>query len=660
MAYGKIIEYIDQGRIHCTLCIQDKGNKLHLLTTHNQQLNISPKRVLLVSGSSIDPQGSREDILHRLKQVDLLREKLKEDIRVKDLWELINGEDESFDYRYLAQLCFGEDVTDDHISALVRALFEDKLYFKMKDGLFVPCAEKKVEQTVRQRDEEALKDERLNMGSAWLKEALLKGPSRAGPDNISVIDMLVELAVHGKDSPNVKDGIELLSRAGIRGIEEARDLLVRLGVWEEDEPVDLYRFNIRRSFDDELIKESFRVSGIDAGGRADLRNLPVFTVDGPTTRDFDDALSIEFLDDHIHVGIHIADVAGGIPPDSPIDREAFLRGSSLYLPERLIPMLPEHLSDDTFSLLEGRDRPAISLLARFDMSGNLDDYSLTPSIIKVRRHWTYDDVNEIYDRDDVFSNLHRLGELLRKKRIEQGALILSLPDPSIEFDEKASISIKMISQETPSRMMVAEMMILYNWLAARFCRDNNIPILFRGQKEPAERLSLEGADYLYYVFMQRRKLLPLVINSEPNPHSGLGLDVYTNLTSPIRRYFDLVCQRQVKHFIVHGGSLYNKEELEKIRLSVSPVIKDLNTVKKNHMNYWILKYFQGCIDREFPAIILDVMKTKYRLIMRDCLYVTEMKREQGRDLKAGMNITVRIKKSDPREGVLKIEPSGKN
>jgi len=660
MAQGKIIEYIDQGRIHCTLCIQDKGNKLHLLTPHNQQLNISPKRALLISGSQIDPQGNREEVLHRLKQVDLLRDRLKEEVSVKDLWELIRDEDERFDYRYLAQLCFGEEVTDDHISALVRALFEDKLYFKMKDGMFVPCTEEKVEQTIRQRDEEASKDERLNLGSAWLKDALQKGPGRTGPDNSSVIDMLIELAVHGEDSPNLKDGTELLSRAGIGSIHDAGDLLVRLGVWDEDEPVDLYRFNIRSSFDDELIKEASCVSGIDAGGRVDLRNLPVFTVDGPATRDFDDALSVELLDDHIHVGIHIADVAWGIPIDSPLDREAFLRGSSLYLPGRLIPMLPECLSDETFSLLEGRDRPAISLLARFDREGNLDDYSLTPSIINVRRHWTYDDVNEIYDRHDTFSTMHRLGEILRKKRIEQGALMLSLPEPSVEIDDDSSISIKMISQETPSRMMVAEMMILYNWLAARYCRDNNIPILFRGQKEPTERLSSEGADYIYYVFMQRRKLFPLVIDSEPTPHSGLGLDVYTNLTSPIRRYFDLVCQRQLKHFIVHGTNLYNKEELEKIRVSVTPVIKDLNTVKKNHMNYWILKYFQGCIGREFPAIILDVMKTRYRVIMTDCLYVTEMKKEPGMDFKAGMNITVRIKKSDPREDILKVEPTGKN
>jgi exoribonuclease II len=658
MGHGKIIEFIDQGRIHCTLCIQDKGNKLHLLTPLNQQLNISPKRALLTSSSSIDPQGSREEILYRLKQVDLLRDRLKKEICVKDLWELIRDENESFDYKYLAQLCFGEDVTDDHVSALVRALFEDKLYFRMKDGRFIPFSEEKVEQVARQKDEEALKEESLNLGSAWLKEALQKDVSRISPADQTVIDILIELAVRGKEAPDIKQGTELLSRAGIADIGEARNLLIRLGVWNEDEPVDLYRFNIRRSFDNDLLSEASGLSKFHAAGREDLRHLPAFTIDGPSTRDFDDALSLEILDDYIHIGIHIADAAGVITPDSTLDREAFLRGSSLYLPGRLIPMLPEKLSDDTLSLLEGQDRPAVSLLARFDRAGNLHDYRFTPSIINVRRHWTYDNVSEIYSRNDIFSTMYRLCEILQKKRIEQGALILSLPEPSIETDENSSITIKMVSQETPSRMMVAEMMILYNWLAARFCRDNGIPMLFRAQKDPTERLSVEGKDYIYYVFMQRKKLFPLVIDAEPGPHSGLGLDAYTNLSSPIRRYFDLVCQRQLKHFLVYGSGLYNREELEKIRISVSPTLKDLNLIKRNYLNYWILKYLKGRIGQEFPAIILDVMKKNYRIIMTDYLYVTEMKKEAGQDFKAGMNITVKIRKADPWDDLLKVEPSG--
>ncbi|MDB9823072.1 ribonuclease catalytic domain-containing protein [Deltaproteobacteria bacterium] len=660
MTQGKIIEYIDQGKIICTFCLQDKGNRLHLLTPFNRQINLAPKRALFISSSTIDSLSPREEVLTKLRQVELLRGSLKREIHVRDLWELIRGEDESFDYKYLAQLCFGETVTDDHISALMRALFDDKLYFKMKDGRFIPHSQEKVEQIIRQREEETRKQEKLEKGSAWLKEVLQGEEVRSYSDYGEIIKIIVELALHGKEAPNHRYGKELLSRAGISDIAEARKLLVKLGVWEEDEPLDLLRLNIRKSLTDEQINESYRLNSIetDMSGREDLRDLSVFTIDGPMTKDFDDALSVEIHNDYIRIGVHIADVAMVIDTDSILDMEACLRGSSLYLPRHNIHMFPTELSNDRLSLIKGVDRPAISLLASFDKTGNLSDYRFVPSIINVREQLTYNIVNEKYESEDRFSWIYRLCEKMHQKRVEQGALILSLPEASIHVGDDSSVSIEMISQESPSRMMVAELMILYNWLAARLCRDNNIPIIYRGQKKPIERLAIEETGYVYYVFRQRQKLSPLVIDIEPTPHAGLGLDLYSNLTSPIRRYFDLVSQRQMRNYLLKGTPLYNKEELEKIRVTVIPSLKDLITVRRNRVRYWIQKYFGEHVGDEFPAIILDVMKSKYRVILENYLFVAEMKREPGQDLFPGQKIMIRIKKADQWEDLLKLEYAG--
>ncbi|HDG97349.1 MAG TPA: hypothetical protein ENG73_04130 [Desulfobacterales bacterium] len=129
MTQGKIVEYIDQGKIICSLCLQDKGNRLHLLTTSNREVNLSPKRALLISETSFDTSKSREELLEYLKRTEALRKALKEEVNPKELWELVHGEREIFDNKYLAELCFGEPVTDHHVSALVRALFEDRLHF---------------------------------------------------------------------------------------------------------------------------------------------------------------------------------------------------------------------------------------------------------------------------------------------------------------------------------------------------------------------------------------------------------------------------------------------------------------------------------------------------------------------------------------------------
>jgi exoribonuclease-2 len=660
MNQGKIIEYIDQGRVVCTLCLQDKGNRLHLLTPQNREINIPPKRALLVSESSIDSLVPRENLLNRLKQTEESRERLKEKIQVKELWELIRDEKESFHYEYLAQLCFGEMITDEHVSAMVRALFEDKLYFRMKDGRFLPNSEARVEQIISQKEEEVVREEYLRLGSAFLKEALQNKIVHSFPHKEEIIDLLIELALYGKEAPNHKYGKELFLRAGISDIQQARKILIKLGVWEEDEILDLLRFDIRTSFNENQLGESEQLIKveIESEGFEDLRSLPCFTIDGPLTKDFDDALSIENDGDYIRLGIHIADVAGVITPDSILDKEASQRGSSLYLPLRQIPMIPLNLSHDTLSLKQGCDRTAISLLARFDKEGHLFDYRFVPSLIRVRRRLTYDQVNELFLDESQLEQMRRLTERMRQKRIGQGALILSLPDLLVKVDSDSSISLEMMSQETPSRIIVAECMILYNWLASRFCRDNNIPILYRGQQAPSERLSIDEAGYIFFVFKQRRKLNPLIIDTEPRPHSGLGLDVYATLSSPIRRYFDLVNQRQIKSSLLEGAPVYNRGALEKIRISVEPTLRDLGRINRNRIRYWIQKYLMQHIGERFSAIILDTMKNRFRIFLPDFLFVAEIKRENGHNFSPGKSIMVRIKESDPWNDLLSIEYAG--
>ena len=661
MNEGKIVEYIDQGRFICTLCLQDKGNRLHLLTPFNREVNLSPKRALLISKASMDTLGPREELLGRLKQTEALRRRLREEVQVKELWELVREEEQSFDYEYLAQLCFGEMVTDDHISALVRALFEDRLYFKMKDGRFLPHSEEMVDQIIRQKKEEAQRENRLREGSAWLMEILQNRVVDQDPScKEEVIELLVELALYGNEAPNFTYAKELLLRAGISDVQQARKLLVKLGVWEADENLELLRLDIKTSFSqevldlsEELVKITFRDSKCE-----DLRHLYAFTIDGPLTKDFDDALSLEIKSDSILLGIHISDVAQVISSNSLLDAEALQRSSSLYLPCRHIPMIPQNLSQDTLSLREGYDRRAISLISRLDRSGNLLDYRFTLSLVNVKRQLTYDQVNEIYTKESNLEEAHQLSQFLRQKRMDQGSLTLSLPELYVRFCPDSSLQLEMVEQNTPSRMMVAEFMILYNWLAARFCRDNEIPVLYRGQEGPSERLTINEAGYLYFVFKQRRKLNPLMIGTEPRCHTGLGLDVYTNASSPIRRYLDLVVQRQIRGYLIDGSPLYDKEGLEEIRMSVEPTLRDLERVKRNRIRYWIQKYLLQHIGEKFSALVLDVLRGRYRVLLTDFLLVTEMKREDGQDFFEGQQIMVTVKKVDPWNDLLSLEYAG--
>jgi exoribonuclease-2 len=659
VSQGRIVEYIDQGSFVTAYCLQDEGSSLHLLTPSNREVNLSPKRALLVS-SAILHFGNREELLNGLKRTEEQRIKLKEKIQVRELWELVKDENQSFDPEYLSQLCFSEKVTDEHISALMRALFDDKIYFKMKDGAFLPNSEEKVEQMLKQMEEEAAREEILNSGGAWLKRAMETKPGVEPSCKEQVITALIGLALHGEDAPNVKFGKDLLQRAGITDIGEARRILVKLGVWEEDENLDLLRYHVKTSFSEEQLAEAERLSlkEMEIGDREDLRDLAVFTVDGPLTRDFDDALSMEIRDDTFHLGIHIADVATAIPSKAILDREATERGSSLYLPRRQIPMLPPKLSQEKLSLKQGCDRPAISLLSRLDRGGNVLDFRFVPSLVRVKQQLTYDQVNEVYEQDRLLSQMCDLAKKLRQRRVERGALLLSLPEVVIQVNPDSSISVRLVDQDTPSRMMVSEFMILYNWLAARFCKEAQLPALYRSQEGPTEILTLGETGHIYYVFKQRRKINPLAIDTEPKPHSGLGVDMYTNVSSPIRRYFDLVTQRQINDFLFKRALTYTKADLENLKMVVDPVLKDLEILKRNRARYWIQKYFLQHTAERFPALVLDIMKNRYRLVLTDFLFVVEMKRENGHDFSEGQKIQVRIKKSDPWQAVLKVEYAG--
>ena len=656
MAVGSIVEYIDQSRFICTVCLQDKGSRLHLLTPANREVNLSPKRTLLMSGARIDVGQLRDQVLQKLQQIENLRIKLKEEIDIKEMWELIRDEEDIFDHRYLAQLAFGEDAMEDHFSAVMRALFENRLYFKMRNGLFLPNSKDRVEQIIRQEEEAAERAERLEQGGGWLKE-VHEGKQPLAPDcRKDVIRLLIQLALYGADAEDFKYGKELLSYAGITDIKQARSLLINLGEWEEDEPLDLLRSGVDIAFTTRQLEESARlaVSGFPECPREDLRSLPIMTIDGPTTLDFDDAISLEIFENELRIGVHIADVAAVIEKDSPIDIAARDRASSLYLPRRQIPMIPADLSQDLLSLKEGCDRPAISLLARFSLDGTLLGYRFVSSIIRVQQQLTYGHVNENLSEINQFQELHRLAGILRQKRMDRGAMNLSLPELEIDIDEGGTLNLKLVPQDSPSRMIVAELMILYNELVAEFCQKHDVPVLFRGQSQPTEKLPLDEKGYVFYVFQQRRKLSPLHISANPNPHSGLGVALYTQATSPIRRYLDLIIQRQLTSFLMEKTPVYNEESLDELRVSIEPLVKMLGRIQRNRLRYWTLKYLGLNRGKTYKALVLDELKNKYRIVLKDFLMVTDFKRQDGIIFSKGQEIQVKVKKADPWDDTITL------
>ena len=659
MSEGKITEYIDQKKVILSVCLKDRGSKLQLLTQSNHEVSISPKRALLISSTALDISRSREELLMELREIEKRRTDYMEQVSVHDLWELTYQEDEVFTYKYLAQLVFGESVTDDHISALVRALFADKIYFKMKDDYFIPNGPEKVEQIKSAREAADLREREISEGASWLKEVNNNRHPKDPPLRDTIIQIITQLALFGKDAQDFRQGKEMFSRAGIKDIGQARSILVRLKVWDQDENLDLHRFRIKTDFDEPALKEAATVAAkeIDFSDREDLTDLSVFTIDGERTKDFDDALSLQPIDGGWRLGVHITDLAPFIDIGGHLDREASIRASSIYLPAQQVPMLPSSLSNHTLSLIKGCNRLAISLLADFDQEWNLGNHRFVPSIVRVQDQLTYDKVDASYDHHGVFSALHQLGQALRQQRIESGALIIPLPEIHFDLETNSGVKVRLVEQDTPARTIVAECMILYNYLVGKLASETKLPILYRGQEPPQERLFIDESNYVYYVFQQRRKLQPLVIDTTSQPHSGLGVEVYTQATSPLRRYSDLLAQRQMHATLFDESPPYSETQLKELNPVIQQTLRDIEAMKRSQIRYWTLKHLEKRINERFSALVFQKLRSKYLVILPDFLLVGELPITSGLDLSPGEEIGVVVKRSDPWDDLLLLELS---
>jgi len=659
MAEGKIIEYIDKREIVLSICLKDRGSKLQLLTLSNHEVSISPKRALLISSTTLDISKLREELINELKVVEKRRIDYMAKVSVQDLWELTHEENETFTYKYLAQLSFGDNVTDDHISALVRTLFADKVYFKMKDDYFTPNSPDKVEQIRKAREAAELREGEITEGANFLKEVINNRYPEDPPLKEKIIEIIVQLALYGRDAPDFKLGKEIFSRAGIKDIDQARRLLVKLDIWGEDENLDLHRLKTRIDFNEPVLKEADIVmkKEIDSSGREELTDLSIFTIDGPFTRDFDDALSLEPIDGAYRLGVHITDLAPFIRIDGHLDKEACIRASSIYLPMDQIPMLPSSLSSNALSLVKGFNRLAISLIVDFDRDWNIKDYRFIPTIVRIEKQLTYDQVNAVYADEPILLALYQLSQALRQKRAANGALLIPLPEINFEFDNNSDIQVKLIEQDSPARIIVSECMILYNWLAAKFASETALPILYRSQEPIQERLFIDESKYIYYVFQQRRKLHPLLIDTIPQPHCGLGVDVYTNVTSPLRRYMDLLVQRQIHSALLKKSPVYTKSRLKELNMLIQQTLRDIDLMKRSQIRYWILKYLAGRINDSFSAIVFQKFRYKFLIILTDFLFVADLPTVSGLELSPGEEIKVVVKRSDPWDDVLVLEPA---
>ena len=432
------------------------------------------------------------------------------------------------------------------------------------------------------------------------------------------------------------------------------EILGESGDFYTEELSIIRSYGLIEQFPDEVERQAEEVAAqkISPRGRRDLRGLLTVTIDGEDTRDIDDAVSLERDGENYVLGVHIADVSHYVKLNGKLDREAYARGTSVYFPDRVLPMLPKALSNGACSLNEGEDRYAMSCFMTFDASGRKLGYDICQSIIKSDRRMTYTAVTGILEGDPALNkkyadvapmlkDMERLCLKLEKRRKGAGSINLDVKEAHIYVDESGKIVIPDYERSVSHRM-IEQFMVSANESVAEFAFKRRAPFLYRVHEKPSPEkastffsflrdLGIAPAGNIYDLSpMDFQKILSgvedkpysAVVNrvmlrsmqkarycEENLGHFGLASSCYCHFTSPIRRYPDLFVHRVLKKLLDgdDGGAKKAYGPIAKqAGIDTSECERRADMAERDVDDLYKVVYMQDKIGEEFDAVISGV------------------------------------------------------
>jgi len=420
----------------------------------------------------------------------------------------------------------------------------------------------------------------------------------------------------------------------------------------------ILKYNIDPEFSEEVINAASKYNKVtdkDLENRKDLRNEKIITIDGDDSKDFDDAVIVKKKDNgNYHLGVHIADVSHYVTKGSILDQEAYLRGTSVYLPGTVVPMLPVNLSNNICSLVPDKDRLTVSCDMEINNDGKIVNYEIYPSVIKSYRRMTYSKINKIFDGDKelekeysdlfkMFYEMKDLAKILKKKRDSFGSINFETDEAYIELDDNGKAKDIVLKERGISENIIEEFMLKANQVVAEHIKWLNLPFIYRVHDKPTEeKLSrlLKMSNALGYKVKGKKevsnfelqKLLNSIkgtpaekginllmlrsmqkaIYSEHNlGHYGLAFEYYTHFTSPIRRYPDLIVHRLLREYLFKNNQTtdiidYYDEEMPKIAAKASETERRAVLLEREVVDMKKAEYISKYINKEFDGIISSV------------------------------------------------------
>lgn len=595
-------------------------------------------------------------------------------------WELLVETQEAVTSAQMAMLLFSEQSPPQCYAAHC-LLSEDKLYFKQKGDGYEPrtaaqVAERKHQIEVEANRQREQQDFLQRISQAISGEAVtwkrsdrqrLEALERYAVLLADVVRLGVSPDSLSRTYPPPAPALETMNLLGRPATPQtAFQVLVDLGIWSPHENLFIRRSQIPVQFPTKVLEVAQQLldsppSDPDSE-RLDLTALKVYTIDDESTSEIDDGLSWELLPDRRQrIWVHIADPTRWLAPEDALDLEARRRGTTVYLPTGMVPMFPSALATGPMSLVQGKICCALSFGVILDELGAVQDYSIHTSLIKPTYRLTYEDVDEMLELDvqaePEITAIATLAERRRSWRQSQGAISINMPEAMIKVhgDE---ITIKVL-EDSASRQLVAEMMILAGEVAGKYGQAHNIALPFRGQPQPEmppeqELLQLPPGPVRFCAM--RRYMPRSEMSITPARHAGLGLNTYTQATSPIRRYSDLLTHFQLKAHLRGETPPFSAEQLKEVMLSVTTATQEVTLVERQTNRYWGLEYLRRHSNHVWEALLLMWLREDSRLglILIEDLGL-QLPMSIKRSVALGAQLNVKIAYVDPRLDAIQFQ-----
>lgn len=532
------------------------GDKLEIALQSGKTQKIRPKDIILLHPGPI----------HSLSELTA-----QQGEEVELVWELLSDETNT-SLPDLAELIFGDFTPATAWAAW--QLLADGLYFSGAPEAIQarPANEVAREQAARQ----AKNAER----QAWA--SFLEGidAGKISPEDRRYLKDVEQLALGQSLKSRV---MRYLKRSETP--ENAHALLLKLKYWDYNQNPHPVRLGLITS------PPQASLPKLPAEDRADLTCLPAFAIDDAGSADPDDALSL----DGNRLWVHVADVAALVPPNSAADNEARTRGANLYLPEGTLQMLPA-AATAALALGLAERSPALSFGLDLDKTGNVVNLEITPSWIKVQR-FSYAEVETLL-ADNPFRNLHQLAVRNQARRRQNASIEIDLPEVKVRVKD-GQVAIRPLPP-LQSRNLVKEAMLLCGEAVAQYVRSKDIPLPYSTQPPPGD---YETHDGLAGMFALRRAMQRSQLSTIPGPHAGLGLEHYTQITSPLRRYLDLVAHQQIRNHL-KGHALLGVQEIME-RIGAIEALGNLRQAERLSNKHWTLVYLLQNPNWEGEGVLVE-------------------------------------------------------